>query len=64
MLILVDTSLLVDAMVNRGSIIAIDQHDINKSKCFFKETTDILAQVAIFNELDKMTGVSSNIMFC
>jgi len=63
------TSLLADTMVNRGSIMSIDRHGINKSdrgplpKCSFEETTDMLAQAAIFSELDKMTGVSSNIMF-
>ena len=63
------TSLLADIMVNRGGIMSIDRHGINKSdrgplpKCSFEETTDMLAQAAIFSELDKMTGVSSNIMF-
>lgn len=63
------TALLADTMVNRGSIMSIDRHGINKSdrgplpKCSFEETTDMLAQAAIFSELDKMTGVSSNIMF-
>lgn len=63
------TSLLADTMVNRGTIMSIDRHGINKSdrgplpKCSFEETTDMLAQAAIFSELDKMTGVSSNIMF-
>lgn len=63
------TSLLADTMVNRGCIMSIDRHGINKSdrgplpKCSFEETTDMLAQAAIFSELDKMTGVSSNIMF-
>jgi DNA-directed RNA polymerase beta' subunit len=63
------TSLLADTMVNRGGIMSIDRHGINKSdrgplpKCSFEETTDMLAQAAIFSELDKMTGVSSNIMF-
>jgi len=63
------TSLLADTMVNRGAIMSIDRHGINKSdrgplpKCSFEETTDMLAQAAIFGELDKMTGVSSSIMF-
>ena len=63
------TALLADIMVNRGAIMSIDRHGINKSdrgplpKCSFEETTDMLAQAAIFSELDKMTGVSSNIMF-
>ena len=63
------TALLADTMVNRGNIMSIDRHGINKSdrgplpKCSFEETTDMLAQAAIFSELDNMSGVSSNIMF-
>jgi len=63
------TALLADTMVSRGTIMSIDRHGINKSdrgplpKSSFEETTDMLAQAAIFSELDKMTGVSSNIMF-
>jgi DNA-directed RNA polymerase II subunit RPB1 len=62
-------ALLADTMVNRGGIMSIDRHGINKSdrgplpKCSFEETTDMLAKAAIFGELDKMTGVSANIMF-
>jgi DNA-directed RNA polymerase beta' subunit len=62
-------ALLADTMTNKGSIMSIDRHGINKSdrgplpKCSFEETTDMLAKAAIFGELDKMDGVSSNIMF-
>lgn len=62
-------ALLADTMVNRGNIMSIDRHGINKSdrgplpKCSFEETTDMLAKAAVFGELDKMTGVSANIMF-
>ena len=60
--------LLVDIMTNRGSLMSIDRHGINKSdrgplaKCSFEETPDILARAAIFGELDKVHSVSANIM--
>lgn len=61
-------SLLADIMTNRGTLMSIDRHGINKSdrgplaKCSFEETPDIISKAAIFGEYDKMTGVSSNIM--
>ena len=61
-------NLLVDIMTNRGSLMSIDRHGINKSdrgplaKCSFEETPDILARAAIFGELDKVHSVSANIM--
>ena len=61
-------NLLVDVMTNRGSLMSIDRHGINKSdrgplaKCSFEETPDILARAAIFGELDKVHSVSANIM--
>jgi DNA-directed RNA polymerase beta' subunit len=62
-------ALLADTMTNKGNIMSIDRHGINKSdrgplpKCSFEETVDMLAKAAIFGELDKLNGVSSNIMF-
>ena len=62
-------ALLADTMTNKGTIMSIDRHGINKSdrgplpKCSFEETVDMLAKAAIFGELDKLNGVSSNIMF-
>ena len=61
-------SLLVDTMTNRGYLMPMDRHGINKSdrgplaKCSFEETPDIIARAAIFGELDKVTSVSANIM--
>ena len=61
-------SLLADTMTNRGGIMSIDRHGINKSergplaKCSFEETPDILAKAALFGECDPIRGVSSNIM--
>ena len=61
-------NLLVDIITNRGTLMSIDRHGINKSdrgplaKCSFEETPDIIARAAIFGELDKVQSVSSNIM--
>ena len=63
-------NLLVDIMTNRGTIMQIDRHGINRAsdngvitKASFEEVTDIFIKASTFSELDKMTGVSSNIMF-
>tara|TARA_Y100000591_G_C21854018_1_gene713706 strand:- start:6664 stop:11115 length:4452 start_codon:yes stop_codon:yes gene_type:complete len=61
-------SLLVDTMTNRGTLMSIDRFGINRgnigplAKCSFEETTDQLFKASIFGEVDKLTGVSSNIM--
>ena len=61
-------SLLVDIITNKGTLMSIDRHGINKSdrgpfaKCSFEETPDIIAKSAIFGEIDNMNGVSANIM--
>ena len=61
-------ALLVDMMTNKGYLMSMDRHGINKSdrgtlaKCSFEETPDILARAAIFGECDNMNSVSSNIM--
>ena len=48
---------------------SIDRFGINRAtingplaKCSFEETTDQLFKASIFGELDKLEGVSSNIM--
>ena len=61
-------SLLVDTMTNRGALLSIDRHGINRSdigplaKCSFEETSDMLIKAGLFGEYDKMNGVSGNIM--
>ena len=61
-------SLLVDTMTNRGYLLSIDRHGINRvdfgplAKCSFEETTDMLIKAGIFAEVDKINGVSANIM--
>jgi len=61
-------SLLVDTMTNRGQLMSIDRHGINRSdvgplaKCSFEETTDMLVNASIFSEYDNLNGVSANVM--
>ena len=61
-------SLLADIMTNKGYIMSVDRHGINKSnrgplaKCSFEETPDIILKAALFGEVDNVKGVSSNIM--
>ena len=61
-------SLLADIMTNKGYIMSVDRHGINKSnrgplaKCSFEETPDIILKAALFGEVDNVMGVSSNIM--
>ena len=61
-------SLLCDTMTFKGSLMSIDRFGINRAttgplaKCSFEETTDQLFKASIFGELDKLEGVSSNIM--
>lgn len=61
-------SLLLDTMTNRGSLMSIDRHGINRgdigplAKSSFEETTDMLIDASIFSQNDKINGVSANIM--
>ena len=61
-------ALLVDTMTNRGYMLSIDRHGINRvdfgplAKCSFEETTDMLIKAGIFAEVDRINGVSANIM--
>jgi DNA-directed RNA polymerase II subunit RPB1 len=61
-------ALLVDTMTNKGYLLSIDRHGINRAdigpfaKCSFEETTDMLVKAGIFSEVDKINGVSANIM--
>ena len=61
-------SLLVDVMTNRGNILSVNRHGINRgdigplAKCSFEETTDKLIKAGIFAEHDKINGVSANVM--
>ena len=60
--------LLVDIMTQRGLLMAITRHGINRNdtgalmRCSFEETVEILLEAAGFGELDDCRGVSENIM--
>lgn len=61
-------SLLVDTMTNRGNILSVNRHGINRgdigplAKCSFEETTDKLIKAGVFSEYDRINGVSANVM--
>ena len=62
--------LLCDVMTNRGTIMAANRNGINQSdndigplaKSSFEETTEQLKMAGIYGQIDKLKGVSSNIM--
>lgn len=59
---------LVDVQTNKGFLLSIDRHGINRgdigplAKCSFEETTEKLIKAGIFCEHDNINGVSANIM--
>lgn len=61
-------ALLVDTMTNRGYLMSIDRHGINRvdigplAKCSFEEVTDMLTKAGVFAEIDRITGISANVM--
>lgn len=61
-------ALLVDTMTCKGYLLSIDRHGINRSdigplaKCSFEETSDILIKAGVFGEIDRINGVSANII--
>lgn len=61
-------SLLIDTMTNRGQLMSVDRHGINRgdvgplAKSSFEETTDMLINASVFSEFDRINGVSANIM--
>eukprot|EP00667_Euglena_gracilis_P000092 EG_transcript_92 len=61
-------SVLCDVMTNKGYLMAISRHGINRQtcgplmRCSYEETVEILFQAAAFGERDPMKGVSANIL--
>jgi len=59
---------LCDVMTQRGHLMAITRHGVNRTnmgplmKCSFEETVEILMDAAIYNEVDYMRAVSENII--
>lgn len=63
-------SVLIDWMTHRGLITPCNRNGINRipnvsalRKSSFEETVEILYDSSIFSELDRMRGVTENIMF-
>jgi DNA-directed RNA polymerase II subunit RPB1 len=61
-------SLLVDVMTNRGHLMAITRHGINRAdtgalmRCSFEETVEILMEAASIGERDHCTGVAESVL--
>lgn len=61
-------ALLVDTMTNKGYLLSIDRHGINRvdigplAKSSFEETNDMIIKAGVFAELDKINGVSACVM--
>lgn len=61
-------SLLIDTMTNKGVLMPINRHGINRgdagplAKCSFEEVTDMLVSAGVFAEVDRVNGVSANVM--
>lgn len=61
-------ALLCDVMTNKGQLMPITRHGINRqdtgclARCSFEETVDILVEAAAHAEIDPMKGVSESIM--
>lgn len=60
--------LLTDIMTCKGGLMSIDRHGINRgdvgplAKSSFEETTDMLIKASMFGDVDRINGVSANIM--
>ena len=60
--------LLVDTMCVKGGIMSIDRHGINRgdigplAKCSFEESAEKLIMAGTFADIDRVNGVSANIM--
>jgi len=61
-------STLTDVMTQRGTLMSIARHGINRidsgalRKCSFEETVEILLEAAVYSEDDKLTGITENII--
>ncbi|KAF9034222.1 beta and beta-prime subunits of DNA dependent RNA-polymerase [Hymenopellis radicata] len=62
-------ALLCDLMTQRGSLMAITRHGINRAdtgalmRCSFEETVEILMEAAAVGEKDDCHGIAENVMF-
>jgi DNA-directed RNA polymerase II subunit RPB1 len=59
---------LTDVMTQRGQLMSIARHGINRidsgaiRKCSFEETVEILLEAAVYSEDDTLTGITENIV--
>jgi DNA-directed RNA polymerase II subunit RPB1 len=59
---------LTDIMTQRGHLMSIARHGINRidsgalRKCSFEETVEILLEAAVHSEEDRLTGITENII--
>lgn len=62
-------AILCDLMTQRGSLMAITRHGINRAdtgalmRCSFEETVEILMEAAAVGEKDDCHGIAENVMF-
>eukprot|EP00922_Rhytidocystis_sp_ex-Travisia-forbesii_P061301 GHVS01090880.1.p1 GENE.GHVS01090880.1~~GHVS01090880.1.p1 ORF type:complete len:1706 (-),score=216.23 GHVS01090880.1:641-5758(-) len=61
-------AVLCDIMTQKGHLMAITRHGINRidrgplMKCSFEETVEILLDAAMYGEIDHLRGITENIM--
>jgi hypothetical protein len=61
-------AVLTDIMTQRGKLMSIARHGINRidsgalRKCSFEETVEILLEAAVYSELDTLSGVTENVL--
>lgn len=59
---------LTDVMTQRGNLMSIARHGINRvdsgalRKCSFEETVEILLEAAVYSEDDSLSGITENIV--
>ncbi|BEI98573.1 hypothetical protein CcaverHIS631_0308720 [Cutaneotrichosporon cavernicola] len=62
------TALLCDLMCNKGNLMSITRHGINRtdagalSRCSFEETVEILLEAAAVGDIDDCRGVAENVL--
>ena len=61
-------AILCDVMAQKGKLTSITRHGINRldsgplRKCSFEETVEILLEAAVHSEVDRLTGVTENVI--
>lgn len=61
-------SVLCDTMSNRGHLMAVSRHGVNRAdhgplmKCSFEETVEMLMEAAMYGQVDYCRGTSENLI--